>query len=194
MWSSYVRLWNMTAWCRGKNVRCACVRRCKDMSDGQVIFQRPGVWVSILNCWISMKFGIGLNITVCTAYHFVPHQWSVAIVLAVQIPTLTNVYPDLFFFTRVLKISEMWTRITHIEWLGYKCADLYLSAAYVFISWYCIKHRGFCTFTAVKIADVFHHMIKKLPAFFFNPRMVYHCMQERPAVESSLERTLCFFR
>ena len=84
-------------------------------------------------------------------------------------------------------MSQLWTRITHIEWLGYICAELYLSAPYVSISWHLIKHRGFCTFTAVNIMDAFHHMVKKLPAFFFKARMVYHCMQERPAVESSLE-------
>jgi len=92
---------------QGKNVHCACVRRCNEVADGQVIFPRPGVWVSIQNYWISMKFCIGLNITVYTAYHFVPHQWSVATFLAVQIPTLTNAYPQLFFFPRVLKMSEI---------------------------------------------------------------------------------------
>ena len=53
MWSSSVRMWNMTAmWYREKNVRCAYVRRLNHVADGQVIFPRPGVWVSILNCLI----------------------------------------------------------------------------------------------------------------------------------------------
>ena len=108
MWSSSVRLWNMTAWWyREKNIHCACVRRCNDVADGQVMFPRPGVWVSILNYWTSMEFGIGLNVTVHTAYRFVPHQWSVATVLALQIRTLYNAYPELFFFLLVLKMSEM---------------------------------------------------------------------------------------
>jgi len=45
-----------------------------------------------------MTFGIGLNITVYTAYHFVSHQWSVATVLAMQILFLSNAYLELIFF------------------------------------------------------------------------------------------------
>jgi hypothetical protein len=47
MWSSSVRMWNMTAmWNRERNDHCACVRRLNDVGDGQVVFPRPGMWVS----------------------------------------------------------------------------------------------------------------------------------------------------